>query len=100
MQKADRLRDKIVSVTESGATSLDLSSFDTGRVEDMGGMFGDCSGLTELDLSSFDTGSVEDMEYMFNGCSSLETVYLGDGWTDNAIEYVKYTYPKINFVMK
>ena len=58
------------------------------------------SGATSLDLSSFDTSSVESMAAMFKDCSSLGTVYLGDGWTDEWIEYVKDKYPDINFIMK
>ena len=58
------------------------------------------SGATSLDLSGVDTGSVVGMHEMFLGCSSLETVYLGDGWTDEWIECVKHAYPEIHFVMK
>ena len=84
----------------SSLEELDLSSFDTSSVVNMTGMFNDCSSLKEMDLSSFDTSSVESMAAMFKDCSSLGTVYLGEGWTDKWIEYVKDVYPDINFIMK
>ena len=96
------------SVTEMGQMfsdcsslkELDLSSFDTSSVKDMHDMFSGCSSLKELDLSSFDTSSVDSMSSMFDYCKNLQTVYLGDGWTDEWIEYVKDEYPDINFIMK
>ena len=52
-------------------TSLDVSSFNTANVTDMGYMFG--SGLTSLDLSSFNTAKVTNMKGMFFSCSLLTT---------------------------
>ena len=49
-------------------TSLDLSGFDTSQVTSMSGMFNGCSSLTNLDLSGFDTSKVVGMAYMFYGC--------------------------------
>ena len=73
------------SVTDMGCmfggcqslTSLDLGSFDTSSVTDMGSMFYECSSLTSLDLGSFDTSSVTDMGCMFGGCQSLTSLDLG-----------------------
>ncbi len=50
------------------------ASFKAGMVENMWGMFLDCSSLKTLDLSGFDTSKVTDMSAMFSGCSSLEIV--------------------------
>ena len=55
-------------------TSLDLSSFDTSKVKNMYSMFENCYNLTELDLSSFDTSKVENMRNMFWGCENLTTI--------------------------
>ena len=52
--------------SESQATSIDLSSFDTSNVTDMSDMFY-YSQATSLDLSSFDTSNVTDMAFMFIG---------------------------------
>ena len=38
----------------------------------MSGMFYGCSSLQSIDLSSFNTTNVEDMGCMFYGCSSLK----------------------------
>ena len=78
---------------------LDLSNFDTSKVNDMEGMFNHCRKLKEikglekfitnnvinmramfqyckeieyLDLTNFDTSKVEDMEAMFNECKNLK----------------------------
>ena len=55
-------------------TSINLSSFDTSKVNFMFNMFSNCKNLTSLDLSSFDTSSVMRIEYMFYGCEKLEFV--------------------------
>ena len=55
----------------AGATSLDLSSFDTSNVTDMSGMF-ENSKATSLDLRSFDTSNVTDMNFMFSGSEATE----------------------------
>ncbi|MBR4159532.1 MAG: BspA family leucine-rich repeat surface protein [Spirochaetia bacterium] len=49
---------------------LDLSSFDTSRVNDMSYMFCGCKALTQIDLSSFVTTNVTDMSYMFSSVDS------------------------------
>jgi len=68
-----------------GLTSVDLSSFNTTNVTDMGYMFYDCRSLTSLDLSNFNTSSVTEMRGMFDSCFSLETIYVGDGWSTDAV---------------
>ena len=57
---------------------LNLSSFDTSKVTNMAGMFGDMRNLTTLDLSSFDTSKVTDMSYMFYSMRSLTTIDLSN----------------------
>ncbi len=63
-------------------TSLDVSSFDTSNVTDMGEMFKNASSLT-LDLSSFDTSNVENMFAMFANTSSLTSLDLSSFNTSN-----------------
>lgn len=48
-------------------TGLNLSSFDTGQVKNMGMMFYSCYRLTELNLSNFDTSQVTNMSMMLGG---------------------------------
>ena len=69
----------------SSLQSLDLSSFNTASVTGMTSMFSGCSSLQSLDLSSFNTASVTDMNSMFSGCSVLENIYVGDGWSTQAV---------------
>ena len=65
----------------SKATTLNLSSFDTSNVTDMGYMFA-VSQATSLDLSNFDTSKVIDMSYMFSE-SQLKTIDLSNFDTNN-----------------
>ena len=48
----------------SQATTLDLSSFDTSNVTNMSGMFGNTK-FTSIGLSSFNTSNVTNMNFMF-----------------------------------
>ena len=55
---------------------LDVSSFDTSNVTDMGSMFFQCGSLEKLDLSSFNTEKVTSFTSggygMFTSCSKLK----------------------------
>lgn len=61
--------------------SIDLSAFDTSAVTDMSGMFRSC-GCAALDLSGFDTAEAEDMRDMFRD-SRLEKLNLQNFTTDS-----------------
>ena len=52
--------------------SLDLSSFNTTNVNDMGWMFSNCTSLISLDLSSIKTNNVNEICRIFDGCSSIK----------------------------
>ena len=67
-------------------TSLDLSKFNTQKVEDMSYMFSWCFFLTSLNLSDFKTDSVVYMAGMFRGCSSLKDLNLSDFKTDSVVD--------------
>ena len=77
--------------------SLDVSTFDTENVTNMGGrhtvykiseggslvnsycnygMFGGCASLTTLNLDNFNTSNVTSMKFMFADCNALETIDL------------------------
>lgn len=68
-----------------GLTSLDLSKWDTSSATTMSHMFANIGGVEELDLSGFDTSKVTDMSWMFYDASKLTTIYVGDGWTTEAV---------------
>lgn len=59
----------LVSMTrmfyESQATSIDLSSYNTGSVKRMSSMFENSNMNTSIDLSGLDLSNVEEMSYMF-----------------------------------
>jgi surface protein len=57
-----------------GATTLDVSGFDTSNVTDMAVMFSGCRDLASLDVSNFDTSKVTDMAGMFAYCKSLASL--------------------------
>ena len=62
----------------SNLATLDLSNFDTSHVTDMGAMFARMSSLMTLDLSHFDTSKVMDMAGMFYSVSTLRTLNLSN----------------------
>ena len=59
---------------------LNISSFDTSQVTDMGAMFTYCLSLKTLDLTLFDTRNVTDTRWMFEHCDSLTTIYISNKW--------------------
>ena len=62
----------------SSLTNINLSNFNTDKVNDMSFMFYKCSSLTKIDLSNFKTIKVTDMSDMFSGCSSLTNINLSN----------------------
>ena len=61
-----------------------ISNLITDNVNDMSGMFAGCS-LSFLDLSGFKTNNVSKMNYMFYGCSNLKGIFVGIGWSVDAV---------------
>ena len=62
-----------------------IEYLNTSEVTNMIGMFGYCSSLTSLDLSSFNTSKVTNMNVMFGDDINLRTIYVGDGWSTEAV---------------
>jgi surface protein len=62
----------------SSLESIDLSMFDTSKVENMNSMFKDCSSLKSLDLSKFDTSLVTKMDEIFYNCYSLSILDISN----------------------
>jgi surface protein len=64
----------------SGCISLEninLSSFNTSKVTNMGAMFMRCSSLESLDLSSFDTRAILESKYTTDGTNNILTGLSG-----------------------
>ena len=57
----------------------------TDYVTDMSQMFAYCSGVATLDLSGFNTAKVEDTSMMFYRCGSLSTVYASGSFATGAV---------------
>ena len=66
-------------------TGVDFYCWDTSNVTTMENMFKNCEVLEVLDLSSFNTAKVTTMRFMFYRCKKLDVVYIGHGWTTDAI---------------
>ena len=52
--------------------NINLSNFNTEKVNNMNTMFKGCELLNNIDLSNFNTNNVIDMNYMFDGCKNLK----------------------------
>ena len=51
--------------------SIDVSSFNTEKVEEMQYMFKYCKSLTSINLSNFNTKNVKNIDEMFYDCSKI-----------------------------
>jgi surface protein len=58
--------------------SLDLSNFDTSKVENMAYIFYGCTQLQSLDLSNFYTPLLQNSESMFEGCIQILSIRLSN----------------------
>ena len=56
--------------------SIDLSNFDTSKVESFYCMFQSCTSLKSINLNNVNTSSAKNMNAMFRNCSGLETLNL------------------------
>lgn len=63
--------------------------FTTSNVTNMHGMFGQCDALTSLDLSSFDTSKVTDMGFMFWIDTNLSSIKFGEKFTTSQVTNMK-----------
>jgi len=63
--------------------NIDLSLFNTKKVNDMKGMFALCSNLKNIDFYSFNTQNINNMERMFYYCSNLKNLDLSSFNTQN-----------------
>ena len=73
-------------------TSLNLSTFDTGKVQTFSNMFDGCSSLTSLNLSGWNTQSARMMDYMFSECSKLTSLDVSSFDTRNVTTMEKMFY--------
>ena len=55
---------------------VDLSNFDTSKIDDMELMFYDCQSITSINLANFDTSQVTSMFSLFNLCTRVTSLNL------------------------
>ena len=72
--------------------NLDVSSFNTGNVQQMEYMFQNCYALSTLDFSNFDFKGVKNASYMFSYCNSLKSVGTPTVWNMNECSSVTYMF--------
>jgi surface protein len=70
----------------SKLTDINLGTINTANVLYMHYMFSGCSSLTSIDLSKFNTANVTYMQFMFSACSNLTTIYVGNEWSTEKVE--------------
>ncbi len=81
----NRMFENLCSSSTCSMAKLDLTSFNTSKVTDMGGTFNFAENVHEIDVSNFDTSKVVYMNDMFYGCSSLTSLNLSSWDTSKAI---------------
>ena len=69
----------------SSLKEINLSTFNTNNVINMGFMFFECSSLKEINLSNHNTNNITDLGFMFSKCSSLKEINLSTFNTNNVI---------------
>ena len=55
---------------------IDLSNFDTSKVNNMKRMFGECKNLEKINFGNINTSSVENMDSLFYQCEKLISIDL------------------------
>ena len=58
------------------STSFSFGDFNTDNVKYMSELFGNCLKLKKIDLSKFNTSKVNDMSYMFNKYNQLKELII------------------------
>jgi surface protein len=58
-------------------------------------MFNGCEKLTTLDLSEFDTSKVNNMSYMFTGCKALKELIGLSDWNTSALKDISWAFQSL-----
>ena len=72
-------------------TQLDLSNWDTGKIQYMIATFNGCTKLTEVNCSTWNTNKVYNIQQAFLNCNSLETIPVRD-WDTRNVMYMDKTF--------
>ena len=72
----------------SNLTSLDLSDFNTSKLNDVRAMFQGCSSLTAVDMSNFNLAKVTSLRRTFKDCLKLKEINIGDTNGNNVTDFM------------
>ena len=72
-------------------TQLDLSNWDTGKIQYMIDTFNGCTKLTEVNCSTWNTNKIYNMQQAFLNCNSLENIPVRD-WDTRNVMYMDKTF--------
>ena len=78
-------------VASSAKTIKIDSKIDTSNVNNMSGMFLQCTNLTELEISDFNTNNVTNMSQLFQSCKLLSTLNLSK-WNTSKVTDMNQTF--------
>ena len=73
-------------------TSIDLSSFDSSKVNNMNYMFGKCFILEEINLNNFNTEKVINMRYCFDKCKSLKKIAFPSSFITKNVQNMEFMF--------
>ena len=72
--------------------SIDLSSFDSSKVNNIYYMFGRCFNLEKINLNNFNTEKVTDMGYCFNKCKSLKEITFPSSFNTKNVQNMEFMF--------
>ena len=72
--------------------SIDLSSFDSSKVNNMNYMFGKCFNLEEINLNNFNTEKVTNMSYCFNKCKLLKKIVFPSSFNTKNVQNMEFMF--------
>lgn len=77
---------------------INLENFDTSRVIDIGGMFGNCSSLVSIHgIEDLNVSKVKNMYYTFGGCSSYKSAIDLGNWDTSSLVNMESTFHTSGF---
>ena len=78
--------------------SIDLSSFDSSKVNNMYYMFGKCFSLEEINLNNFNTEKVTNMSYCFNKCKLLKKIVFPPSFNTKNVQNMEFMFHECDII--
>lgn len=86
-----RKEHKWIDTCPNNLSSLDVSCFDTSKMNTMNNMFRGIQNITTIDCAGFNTSNVTSMDSTFNRCHNLTRLYLR-GWDTSKVTNMNYMF--------